>query len=143
MLVGLDPSSEGCGCSLAPVIDQTGLINLACSNYCVGAGALEVSVHLCLGARVLVQSWGCLEPPQGSPASPRGALVPELTPAVEEQPQSPSEPGMLNQRVMDQGDHKRYRKEGGMSGEAAEIHLKCDYFVFANDASAPLRAVGL
>lgn len=28
--------------------DQKGFINLACFNYCVGAGALEVSVQLCL-----------------------------------------------------------------------------------------------
>lgn len=115
VLVGLDSPSEGCGHSHAPVTDQTSLINLACLNYCVAAGALEVSVQLCLGCgyladgwdtQVLVQSWGCLEPLQCSPASPRGVWVAELTPAREEQPQSPSEPVMLNQRVMYQRDHK-------------------------------------
>lgn len=40
--------SEGWGHSHAPVTDQKGLINLACFNYYVGAGALEVSVQLCL-----------------------------------------------------------------------------------------------
>lgn len=51
VLVGLDSpgaSSEECECSHAPVTDQKGLIDLACFNYYIGAGALEVSVYLCL-----------------------------------------------------------------------------------------------
>lgn len=62
---------------------------------------------------------------------------------IEEQPQNPSEPVMLNKHVMYLGDHKWYGKEGGMSGEAAEIDLKCHCFGFANDVTAPWRAVGL
>lgn len=46
---------------------------------------------------------------------------------------------MLNQRVMYQGDHKRYGKEGGMSGQAAEIDLKCDFFGLANDVTAAIE----
>lgn len=52
VLVGLDSpgaSREGCGHSHASVTDQKGLLNLACFTYCLGTGALEVSVQLCLG----------------------------------------------------------------------------------------------